>query len=309
MNDEGPLAQDAPPPSDEWRTWRFSGIYGIRHRASGKIYVGQSKNMARRFCDHKRAQSSPHLRHAIKLYGWDAFEKVILETVADMSLLNAREQYWIDFYDATNPEKGYNARPKAESNRGWHPSDEALANMSAASKASHARLDVKAKHSAAMKAVNARPGMKEKRIAALKATNDLPGVKAQRSASQKVAQNRPDVRERFRLTNSLPEVAERRRAAQRDANSRPEVIARKSASASAACARPGRKEQMSAVSKIALSRPDVKNKMRTAHLGVSLSSAHRAAISTSARLRVALSRAVDHVAAEAAGQMTLFEVE
>ncbi len=67
--------------SDEWRGWKFAGIYGIRHIESRKIYVGQSLNMTRRLNAHRQSESNRYLLHAIRCRGWDAFEIVLLERV------------------------------------------------------------------------------------------------------------------------------------------------------------------------------------------------------------------------------------
>ena len=87
----------------------ISGIYSITHKADGKVYVGQSQNIAKRIRHHKNHdQDCTHLCNAINLYGWDAFEIAVLEEVDDYNLLNDREQYWMDTLEAYNPKKGYN---------------------------------------------------------------------------------------------------------------------------------------------------------------------------------------------------------
>ena len=97
------------------------GIYSIRHKQSGKRYVGKSVNVERRLITHKyycsrnvpnKRHSNRHLYNAIRKYGWDAFDKELLETfdTVDNKLISERELFWIDFYDATNRDKGYNLR-------------------------------------------------------------------------------------------------------------------------------------------------------------------------------------------------------
>lgn len=77
-------------------------IYKTTNLVNGKIYIGQ------KFVDTKRyLGSGTRLRDAIKHYGKENFQKIILEE-CDRELLNEREQYWIAFYNSMNPKIGYN---------------------------------------------------------------------------------------------------------------------------------------------------------------------------------------------------------
>lgn len=79
------------------------GVYGIVHRASGRIYVGSSKNVVGRWRDHKKRlngptpHQSPLLQDLWSSDGADAFRFVVLE-VCDVRQLFAREQSWMDIY-------------------------------------------------------------------------------------------------------------------------------------------------------------------------------------------------------------------
>ena len=59
-----------------------------------------------------RKTSNPHFYYAIQKYGWDSFEHVILEegyfTVKEAG---EKEDYYINFYDTCNQDKGYNMAP------------------------------------------------------------------------------------------------------------------------------------------------------------------------------------------------------
>ena len=103
---------------------RYAGIYAIRHIESGKVYVGQSQNIAKRIKSHRHVPSCPHLHNAIVKYGWDAFIIVIPECVADLTQLDAREQYWIETLQACDPKRGYNIRPGGKSARGFQHDEE-----------------------------------------------------------------------------------------------------------------------------------------------------------------------------------------
>lgn len=88
------------------------GIYGLRNKTTGKWYVGQTRNKFKcRWNAYRRGevQYQHKLRHALEKYGFDDFECVVLESCSrDQKLLDARETYWIQFYNSI--EDGYNIR-------------------------------------------------------------------------------------------------------------------------------------------------------------------------------------------------------
>lgn len=99
-----------------------AGIYAIRSKQCGSMYVGSSDNMRRRLMAHKRLlERGKH--HSIKLQrawsknGADAFEFVVIERVSDESALIAREQHHIDALGAFGM-RGYNMLPMAGSSKG-----------------------------------------------------------------------------------------------------------------------------------------------------------------------------------------------
>lgn len=90
----------------------YSGIYLIRNIKSNKCYIGQAKHIGKRIYEHIRSTNNPDrsdynypLHRAIRKYGIDNFELVILEA-CDNTILNEREQYWINKYDCKT--QGYN---------------------------------------------------------------------------------------------------------------------------------------------------------------------------------------------------------
>lgn len=94
-------------------TRNVSGIYAIRHKNSGKVYVGSSVNIHVRWKQHK--SSLKHRRHhcvrlqrAWNKYGEEAFEFFILEKVDED--LRQIEQNYIDKLNASNSEFGYNSK-------------------------------------------------------------------------------------------------------------------------------------------------------------------------------------------------------
>jgi hypothetical protein len=78
-----------------------SGIYAITCTATGKIYVGSSVNMTKRYDDHCKALSSGNsrcrvLQKAWNQYGPTAFTFRVLEYVRSRKGLEEFEQNWID---------------------------------------------------------------------------------------------------------------------------------------------------------------------------------------------------------------------
>lgn len=100
---------------------------------NGKVYIGQSVDIHRRFREHKCYSTSKHLRNAFRLYGIEQFQFEIIEEL-DASELVERERYWIQYYNSTDPEFGYNSTDGGESSCGWHHSEETKAELSRKSK-------------------------------------------------------------------------------------------------------------------------------------------------------------------------------
>lgn len=94
---------------------RICGVYTITNKANGKIYVGCSKNVKRRWYEHlyqmrKGYDYNIHLKNDINTYGIENFVMEILEE-CPVSFLDALEHYWCVILNTTNREFGYNLRP------------------------------------------------------------------------------------------------------------------------------------------------------------------------------------------------------
>ena len=92
-------------------------IYKITDRTNNKIYIGQTKrDIYKRFGDHlSRVNGSKindrrcSLYIAMNNHGRENFYIELIEELEDdIKLGDAKEKYWISFYDSTNPDKGYN---------------------------------------------------------------------------------------------------------------------------------------------------------------------------------------------------------
>lgn len=100
-----------------------SGIYSIRNTLNGKVYVGKSINIERRFSLHRHLLNKEirdrdvnrHLFNAVKKYGIDKFSFEIIEEVEGEALLADRELFWMVELKSTNRDFGYNLRMDSSS--------------------------------------------------------------------------------------------------------------------------------------------------------------------------------------------------
>jgi group I intron endonuclease len=79
------------------------GIYKIVNKINGKVYIGQSINIEKRFYEHRRGLSKKkkyiniYLQRAWKKYGSENFDFKIIEE-CERNKLNERECFWISQY-------------------------------------------------------------------------------------------------------------------------------------------------------------------------------------------------------------------
>lgn len=78
---------------------KISGVYKITNKITGDLYIGSSKNIEKRWANHKSL--STHKRHLnsklykdMNQYGCDNFT---IEVIEDTDNLREREQYWIEY--------------------------------------------------------------------------------------------------------------------------------------------------------------------------------------------------------------------
>lgn len=105
-----------------------SGVYVIRNVVNGKVYVGSSIDVQKRYREHFGAlRRGDHrcegLQRAWQKYSSDVFIFEVAE-FCDVEDLIVREQLWIDNLKAADSRFGYNSRAVAESNYGTHRSEE-----------------------------------------------------------------------------------------------------------------------------------------------------------------------------------------
>ena len=89
-----------------------SGIYKIENKLNGKMYVGLTNNIDRRWGEHRKnlkqgKHINQHLQSSVNKYGIENFTFDIIEK-CDLVELAKRELYWIDYYNTTDKRFGYN---------------------------------------------------------------------------------------------------------------------------------------------------------------------------------------------------------
>ncbi len=119
------------------KTNKICGVYTITCTVNGRVYVGSSIDVARRFRHHIRAlQEDKHdnryLNHSWKKYGEAAFLLDVIEIVSNPKLLIEREQWWIDRLNSANRSKGFNISPHAGNTLGVKYSEESKRKISIA---------------------------------------------------------------------------------------------------------------------------------------------------------------------------------
>lgn len=111
-----------------------SGIYRIRNKVNGKVYIGSSVDVNIRLYDHLNdLKGNRHaniiLQRSFDKHGETTFEFAPIEYVElTKEKLLEREQCWMDFYQVTK--YGYNICPNAASNLGRKCSDVTKKKMS-----------------------------------------------------------------------------------------------------------------------------------------------------------------------------------
>lgn len=91
-------------------TEELIGIYKITS-PSGKIYIGQSVNINKRFGTYRRlhCKSQAKLYASFLKYGFNSHQFEIIE-LCELDKLNEREKYYVDYYNSFDSINGLNIR-------------------------------------------------------------------------------------------------------------------------------------------------------------------------------------------------------
>jgi len=91
------------------------GIYKITNFVNNKCYIGRSKNIEKRFKEHKNSKKQNHLYNAFKEYKLENFKFEIIKECNE-SDLSFYEIIYIRLYCSWNPKYGYNKTYGGENN-------------------------------------------------------------------------------------------------------------------------------------------------------------------------------------------------
>ena len=84
-------------------------VYCHLNKINGKRYIGiTSQKPEDRWKNGTHYEHNQHFSNAIKKYGWENFEHLILHTNLSREEASNKEKYYIKLFDTLNPEKGYN---------------------------------------------------------------------------------------------------------------------------------------------------------------------------------------------------------
>ena len=95
----------------------ISGIYKIENKNNGKVYIGSSKNIHKRWKEHKtslrkKVHHNAKMQHAWNKAGGNLDLNFEVLEECQTEFLFEREQHWMDFYDSYT--SGYNCTIKAQ---------------------------------------------------------------------------------------------------------------------------------------------------------------------------------------------------
>ena len=125
---------------------KLAGIYKLTCLSNNKVYIGKTINIKRRINDHRKSKIIPNkkykIAHAIVKYGWDSFTVEILDVFENFIKSNPdhnqqlldTETKFIEMFDSTNNDKGYNICKHSTDRTGHICSDESRERMSIAQK-------------------------------------------------------------------------------------------------------------------------------------------------------------------------------
>ena len=88
------------------------GIYKIENLINGKLYIGQSIHIERRWQEHCRPSTKSVISSAIKKYGKENFTFQVLEECSQEEL-DEKEIFYIEKFDSIVP-NGYNVKDYVE---------------------------------------------------------------------------------------------------------------------------------------------------------------------------------------------------
>lgn len=100
-------------------------VYIHLNKTNNKMYVGITRTSAKkRWAKGLGYRKQKYFYNAIKKYGWDGFEHIIVKDNLPEQCAKTFEKVLIKLYDTTNPENGYNQSAGGEGRSGFVMSEE-----------------------------------------------------------------------------------------------------------------------------------------------------------------------------------------
>lgn len=87
----------------------YGYIYKLTDLTNGKVYIGLTKRDPEiRKYEHFHSCHNEGLKESVKRYGIENFSFEVIDEADDFESLAQKERFWIEKFDSTNPQKGYN---------------------------------------------------------------------------------------------------------------------------------------------------------------------------------------------------------
>lgn len=107
------------PPNLDIKQLPPAGVYAIQNNVTGRVYVGQSENLALRLNQHRRDMvkgepQNPGIWNDLQEHGLTSFSFEVLERTTNPYELRRIEREWAAQLGAHDPIKGYNLQPIRE---------------------------------------------------------------------------------------------------------------------------------------------------------------------------------------------------
>lgn len=175
---------------------KLAGVYCIRNIINGKVYIGSAATSFRHRWNCHRSDlrlgknRSTLLQRAWNKYGESSFEFTIL-IICEKHECIKHEQFFINKYDSSNPNIGYNISPTAGSSLGVKQSEETIKKISENTKKQYANPATRANIIAARKRRFDDPNERKKASELFRSILSRPGVKDKIIAARKLKFSNP----------------------------------------------------------------------------------------------------------------------
>jgi group I intron endonuclease len=86
----------------------YGVIYMLCNKINSKVYIGQTIDFKQRMREHKVDKDEGYIHNSIRKYGWDNFDKLILDKANNKEELDTLECFYIDKFQSID--FGYNLK-------------------------------------------------------------------------------------------------------------------------------------------------------------------------------------------------------